>query len=444
MNKSRNLKPKKLTKQQAVIRALSDCIVEAQKPIRILDAVKWGDAIRDEFFAKKCRVLPKIDKDYYQKNKLGFKPEVLKDIFRHIDRDIQSQLGQFCTVGSMMQDRCREYIQAIELLEARGTSKFSFLSAELYGSTKDVFYPDGPRINDLALVLGHTLTRLNKMTLNDLDEKKYTSRQAANLLTKRLKKYFTEKADTISVQVSDTLVADAAAGADSIKLRRAAMFSDRDIRMLEVHEGWVHLGTTLNGIQQPICTFLGKGPPSASVMQEGLAVITEITAFASYPSRVKKITDRIEVINMAEDGANFMEVFQHLEKHGYSNELAYQLASRVFRGSSPKLGPFTKDLSYGKGFILIFNYLRLVVSEGLLDHVPALFVGKAKIENLQPLTELMQEGLVMPPCYIPPQFRDIAALSAWLSFSIFMNEIELDKFSESFQDILSPIYPKKS
>ena len=34
---------------QLVIRSLSDRIVEAQAPIRVLDAIKWDDGIRDTF-----------------------------------------------------------------------------------------------------------------------------------------------------------------------------------------------------------------------------------------------------------------------------------------------------------------------------------------------------------------------------------------------------------
>ena len=39
----------KLDDYQLCIRALSDRIVEAQTPIRVLDAVKWDDGIRDGF-----------------------------------------------------------------------------------------------------------------------------------------------------------------------------------------------------------------------------------------------------------------------------------------------------------------------------------------------------------------------------------------------------------
>lgn len=431
--------PRKLTKQELIIRGLSDRIVVAQRPIRILDAIKWGDDVHDQFFAKKCRALPKVTKEYYKKNKLKFKPDEIKEEFRSIDRDINSKLGQFGGVGAIMQDRCREYIKAVEMLEARGTDLFSQLSVELYGSAKDVFYAGGPQVKDLAHSLADTLARLKKYSHTELDEKKYTAKMAAKELNKRLKQYFTGKNHNASVVVSNTLVADAAAGADKLKLSSNVMFSEREIRMLEVHEGWVHLATTFNGMEQPICTFLSKGVPSSAVTQEGLAVITEVVTFASYPSRVKKITDRIFAIDMVEDGADFMDVFRYFKKQDFDAEESYQLSSRIFRGGLPLHGLFTKDLSYGKGFILIFNYLRLAVQQGLLDNIPALFVGKTKIENLQRITEMMRSGLIVAPQYMPPQFRDLAALSSWLSFSVFMNKIELEKFSENYREILHPI-----
>ena len=94
---------------------------------------------------------------------------------------------------------------------------------------------------------------------------------------------FGEAEETIRVFESDGIVADAAAGADYIKIRSDAMFNSRDVRALEVHEGLVHVGTTLNGLNQPICTFLAKGPPSSTVTQEGLAILMEVIAFASLP-----------------------------------------------------------------------------------------------------------------------------------------------------------------
>ena len=41
------------------------------------------------------------------------------------------------------------------------------------------------------------------------------------------------------MQVDDTLLADAAAGSDYVKIRSGATFTRSDIDILEAHEGWV-------------------------------------------------------------------------------------------------------------------------------------------------------------------------------------------------------------
>ena len=89
-----------------------------------------------------------------------------------------------------------------------------------------------------------------------------------------------------TVVKDDDIAADAAAGAHVIKLRHDARFSLRELRVLEVHEGWVHVGTTLNGHAQPVCRFLSKGTPSTTITQEGLAVLMEILALASSQRRL--------------------------------------------------------------------------------------------------------------------------------------------------------------
>ena len=66
---------------------------------------------------------------------------------------------------------------------------------------------------------------------------------------------------------------------------------------------------------------------------------------------------------MAEAGANFLDVYRYFLEEGYSSREGYQHTMRVFRGSLPeKCGPFTKDLSYGKGFMLVSEFVRAAVA----------------------------------------------------------------------------------
>lgn len=425
-----------LGEYEQAIRELSDRMVAVQKPIRILDSLKWNTETEVYFFKHKGKRLPDIDREYYlKKNPLSFIPEKKIEEFREIDRSIRRKLGQYSGVGSIMQRMCYEYCRVVEMLEARGTPRFTEISQELYGSSEDAFHIGAPTLKDMAQLVTNTLANLKDQVKTKADEEIYTSEEAVAILSKRLDNYFAES-DNIRVELSDGIIADAAAGADRIKIHQGLKFSLREIRTFEIHEGWVHLGTTLNGMAQPICTFLSKGPPSSTVTQEGLAIITEIFTFSSYPGRVQRLTNRINAVSMAEEGANFLDVYQFYREQGLGENDSYQSTVRVFRGSIPEGGPYTKDLSYSKGFILIYNFMRLAVQRGLVKRIPLLFVGKTTLEDLHILSDLLDEGIVTPPKYVPPQFDDIAALSAWMVYSLFLNRLDLRRLALDFKGIL--------
>jgi len=422
---------------QQVIYELSESIVAAQKPIRILDAIKWSPEVQQQFFKNKCKKLPHVNSQYYQeKNPLSFDPHQKIEEFHEIERNIRRKLGQYSGVGSIMQRMCREYTRVVHMLMARGTKRFTEISQELYGSSEDAFHIGAPTLKDLATLVTNTLSNIKDRVSTAADDKIFTSEETVALLSERLAGYFTGTNHTPRVELSDGIVADAAAGADRIKIHAGYMFSEREIRTFEIHEGWVHLGTTLNGMAQPICTFLSKGPPSSTITQEGLAIITEVFTFSSYPRRVKRLTNRITAVSMAEEGADFLEVFNFYREQGLEEIDSYHSTTRVFRGSTPTAGPFTKDLSYSKGFILIYNYIRLAVQRGLVSNIPLLFAGKATLEDIHIIHDLVEEKIIVPPRYIPPQFQDIAALSAWMCYSLFLNKLDLQRLATDFKAIL--------
>ncbi|TWC29604.1 uncharacterized protein (TIGR02421 family) [Pseudomonas sp. SJZ079] len=425
-----------LDEYQLIVRALSDRIVEAQTPIRVLDAVKWDDSIREGFLKHKGKKQPVVDRAYYDSRPLAFDAAAKKLEFQNIERDVTRQLGQFNPVGQIMRRMCREYRMVIRMLEARGTEDFGLISQELYGAASDAFHAGDPTLSDLGLMFSDYLNNIDKRGDLEDEPKDLTAKQAVDLLQHRLNKVFGEAEETIRVFESDGILADAAAGADYIKIRADAMFNQRDVKALEVHEGLVHVATTLNGLNQPVCTFLAKGPPSSTVTQEGLAILMEVITFASYPTRLRKLTNRTRGIHMAEEGADFLQVFEFYREQGFSLEEGYSNASRVFRGSTPTGLPFTKDLSYLKGFIMVYNYIQLAVRKGKLEQIPLLFCGKTTLEDMRTLRQLVDEGLVAAPKYLPEQFRDLNSLSAWMCFSNFLNHLSLDRIEADYANIL--------
>lgn len=418
------------------IRELSDRLVDAQRPIRILDAIKWSPAVRDEFFATGCERQPRVDRSYYETQPLAFDAAAKRKEFQELERDINRRLGQFSAVGMIMRRMCTEYQTVVRMLEARGLPEFPMLAQELYGSAGDVFHAGDPTLADLADMMTAALTNIGESGLVDPDEKVYDSERAVVLLQEALDRVFDDPEHPVNVVPSDGIIADAAAGADYIKIRKDARFSRRDLRLLEVHEGWVHLGTTLNGMSQPVCTFLSKGPPSSTVTQEGLAILMEIIAFASFPARLWRIANRIRAIDMAEKGATFLDVFRLLREHGGSDDEAYAGAARVFRGSTPEDGPFTKDIVYCKGFVLTYNFIQLAVRKGLLGRVQQLFCGKTTLEDSRALAQLIDEGIVAVPRHLPPMVADLNALSAWMCLSSFLNGLDLERIAGDYASLL--------
>ena len=422
--------------EEKIIQSLSDRLKKAQHEIFILDAIKWDADVQADFFKHKGRRLPNVDKDYYNKYPLIFDPSKKREVFRGILRDAQNQLGEFSPATRLIERQCKEYTAATRMLEARGTPAFSEHAKELYGDPNDAFYPGGPKLSEMGALLFDVLTSLDLQLKSEADVKRYKPKEAQKRLQKKLSDFFVHHPGRVTVKIQDGMVADAAAGADTIKLNKKAMFSDRDLRYLQVHEGWVHVGTTLNGESQPYCSFLTNGPPSASVMQEGLAVLTEVVTFSSYPARMRKITNRVIGLDKISQGADFLDIYHYFVDCGLEEQESYRHTTRLFRGSTPTGGAFTKDLSYAKGFVLIYNFIMFAITKHRVDMISLLFTGKVVLDDLPLLGELRQHGLITEPLYLPPQFRDLSALTVWMSMSLFLDKFDIKQIQISFNFLL--------
>lgn len=414
----------------------SERIVDAQKPIRVLDAIKWDPSVEQKLRDGKFKVMPKLGPSYYEKISIGFNTESKKEEFRTLIHDIRRELGNEDSVGGLLIRICEQYLLTVEMLEARGTKGFWERSKILYGSPKDTFFGDSNRILDLGRIMYSILGGIEDHKIGTPIVDDVPADEVVKELTSRFQKYF--PGDGVEAKLSDGIVADAAAGGDVVKIKQSAQFSKRDIDILEVHEGWVHIGTTQNGIHQKIAKWLSKGPPRVAATQEGLAVIMEIFTFRTYPTRARSINDRILGIDKAEDGANLLELIEFYQTEGYSENDCIMNAKRVVRGGVCEGGaPFTKDLSYCRGFIENYNFMRAAIRAGKPEYIPFLFVGKIHVDDVPLLYQKFQEGLIDPPRYVPEPFKDLHGLMVWLSFSSFLNQIDLHQVQEHYDKLFS-------
>lgn len=416
------------------IKRLSQRIVEAQKPIRILDAIKWDPSIEQALRKSKFRHMPKVGAEYFAKFPLNFDAERKIDELKDIAADTKTTLGADDALGRLLVNIAEEYITVVEMLLARGTKTFWEKSRKLYGSPKDFLYDDKNTIHQLGQTLYTILGGLDVEGIGPEYPETIEAHEVVKTLNSRFKKYFPD--GSVEAQLSDGILADAAAGGDVVKIKEGAMFSSRDVDILEVHEGWVHVGTTQSGQAQHVAKWLSKGPPRCAATQEGLAVIMEIFTFRSYPRRAKQINDRIIGIDKAEDGANILELIEFYRTEGYSEDECIANAKRVFRGGVVEGGaPFTKDISYCRGFIENYNFMRAAIRAGKPQLIPFLFAGKLHVNDVPLLYQKHKEGIVDAPIHLPPQFRDLNGLAVWMSFSSFLNTIDLKRIQEHYDKL---------
>lgn len=418
-----------LKKYKEIIGSLSDQLVLAQKPIRILDSIKWDKEIEDKFLKDpKNFDLRLLKENYYDNKPLKYDPMKKLEEFKAIRDRVRLQLGVHDPLGQIINRNCLQYEDVVLMLMRRGTGGFYQYSRRLYGSPSETMDDGAQKLADLGKTMQDILSSIK--THDDEDIKKnLPAEHVVSELQQRLSGFFL--GENIKVKLSDGIISDASAGSDYIKIKEGIQFSKRDIDVYEVHEGWVHLGTTINGKNQSAARWLHKGPPCATITQEGLAVMMEVFNFAITPDRARRLNNRLVACDMAENGANLKEVTEYFQNMGMSLEQSFYSAARVFRGADPEGGaPFTKDISYCKGFINTYNFVRSCVRKGRTELIPYLFVGKVTLEEIPILYEYSVGNVIDAPKYLPPQFSDMKGLIVWMAFSNFLNKMRLEQIPD--------------
>ena len=98
----------------------------------------------------------------------------------------------------------------------------------------------------------------------------------------------------------------------------------------------VHTLTAINGRVQPVLTSLSLGSPRTTATQEGLATFAELITGAIDLARLRRLALRVRAIRLAEQSADFIELYRYLVESGEPSIEAVHTAMRVFRGGDPR------------------------------------------------------------------------------------------------------------
>src|SRR5258708_5094169 len=121
----------------STIHRLSQRLGAAQRSIRPLEAVAWGEEIEHRFLRDKARQLPAVTRDTYRCQPLPFDPQRKLHELHDLERDIALALGTGDGIGRILTRMCRQYASVVHMLAFRGTKTFVNISTTLYGAAGD-------------------------------------------------------------------------------------------------------------------------------------------------------------------------------------------------------------------------------------------------------------------------------------------------------------------
>lgn len=398
--------------------ALDQRLVAAVKGIKLLSAVSWPARVQQDFLAHWHRgnaTLPHVE---YPQCEYGACRAELDAI--SAAADAQHPLGDY------LHRTVESYRIATRLLEALGTPQVTEHSIRLFGRPGDRL-PGGELSNTDAarhfIVLADELDR--ELTQHEADYVLPAEVLQVELQA-QISAFFVHH--KVRVDIDPELIAKAAAGPTRIRLRSATGFTEYDRHQLLEHEAFVHSLTALNGREQPNLKSLALNSPRTTATQEGLATFAELITGAIDIGRMKRISLRIIAIDMALNGADFLQVFRFFLDSGQTENDSFTSAMRVFRGA-PVTGnaAFTKDTVYLHGLLGVHTFFRWALKHRRLKLCRLLFAGKMNLHDLFVLEPFFDSGYLAPPLYIPPWVARANGLAGMLAFSLFANKIRLDR-----------------
>lgn len=400
----------------------------ATRSIRILTNIAWPTEVKARFFANHARELPVVEYPEFDPSEALERVVLAKSSFSFTP-----------VINEWLNLTAYNIETSAKMLAARGTHDFFRYSSELYGVPSDELSDQENSTLGLATQFDKQFDEFKSLDFED--EPLVSAEEVADQMRREVNEMFGDKAP--NVYVVDDLSANALAGPSRIRIRRGAAFTQRDISQLIHHEAHIHVATFLNGHSQDNLRILGASHPGVTRTQEGLAVFAEFITGSMDLDRFRRLADRVIAIQMAIEGADFLEVYRYFLEQTGNEDQSFESARRVFRGGVLTGGaPFTKDIVYLDGLIRVHNFLRTMVSAGRADCLPLLFCGKLDLEDLPVIGHFAELGICNPPVFLPSWVKDLRFLLTYLTYSSFLNRIDLSRVKQHYARMLDNI-PKQ-
>ena len=393
-------------------------------PFKILTMIEWPKNKQEEFLAaynKGEKAIPHVE---YPRHQHAEQLRVLDEILSATDSPHP--------IAQYLNQTARSYWLGHKFAENLGRPEMLQYSIDMYGRPGDFVTGSKYTNIDAARFFIEIADEFNDYHNVDEQDICVLAETIKSQLESEIAAVFT--ADKITVQIDENLVPKAAAGVNRVRLRSGTCFSRYDFKQLLEHEIFVHTLTALNGKYQRHLTCLGAGSPRTTATQEGLATFAELITGAIDLGRLKRIALRVLAVNMALEGANFIEVFEFFLKNGQSQSESFSSTQRIFRGGDPNgRYVFTKDSVYLDGLLRAHSFFRWAMKKNKLGLTRVLFSGRMTFDDAEKLAPLYESGVILPPKYLPPWLSQVPTLGGYLAFSLFANKIRVGTLDKEFR-----------
>lgn len=400
---------------------LANILFKASRKVRILSHLHWPVSVRYNFFRSGSDKLPKVT----------YPPFDAKPV-RHRLSTAMKLMGD-TPYDDWFKTKIQDIEAGINLISQCGKTEFFNISSKIYGLPKSKLRDGKTTPLDLATSFSSVMENY-KNSPRIRNNETLSADELGKIMKKKVRSIFGDESP--EVLVVDNISAKATASSKRIKLRKGASFTHKDVDQLFNHEALVHVATSLNGRAQEKIKLLGANYGSITKTQEGLAVFSEFITGCIDIERMNRISDRVMAIQMAVDGASFVDVFRYFRDRTRLKTDAFENTRRVFRGGVVSGGaPFTKDIVYLDGMIRVHNFFRAAVNKGKLDALEMLFAGKIDLDDIPIILKMKSEGLINKPKYLPFWLKDIDLLVSYFSFSGFISSMEIGPTDDYYEQL---------
>jgi uncharacterized protein (TIGR02421 family) len=398
------------------IKDLDAGIVGSSKKIKVLSALAWPAGEEEKFLTSWQRGTPKLPE-------IQLTPPNVSDSITSLEQ-IADKCDPENPVEKFLMETARSYACAGRMISAVGTPEFTRYSVKIYGRPDHVYKTQELTAIDAAkffLEVTNNLLGNSQILPTETD---ISAKEFAGWLKTEVDEFFEH--DAVEVVLDPNMSSKALAGATRIRVRGSAVFSQLDKNQLLYHEAFVHTATQLNGRKQDNLQSLGLGAPRTTRTQEGIAVLSELMTNSIDISRLRRVALRVIAVQMALDGADFIDLFKYFLESGQSEIESVRSAQRIFRGGAVKDGVvFTKDAVYLSGLLEVHTFLRVAIRDNRPDLVKNLFAGRLTIADALRLSPLFDNGWLKKPAYLPAWATDLRKLAAMMAYSAFVGNIKL-------------------